>query len=72
VDRALSKKRRRRLLRCGISNRLMTAVGHTRTAILSVACPLPLGADRGPRGQSVGQAAQFCLRYSTQEPAEAE
>jgi hypothetical protein len=27
VDRALSKKRRRRLLRCGISNRLMTAVG---------------------------------------------
>ena len=33
----------------------------TRTSSLGAARPLPLSADIGPGGQSVGQAAQFCL-----------
>ena len=37
------------------------AVGQTRTSSLGAARPLPPSADIGPGGQSVGQAAQFCL-----------
>src|SRR3984893_18005216 len=33
----------------------------TRTSSLGAARPLPPSADIGPGGQSVGQAAQFCL-----------
>ena len=36
-------------------------VGRTRTSSLGAARPLPPSADIGPGGQSVGQAAQFCL-----------
>src|SRR5207344_1274825 len=39
----------------------MSLVGQTRTSSLGVARPLPPSADIGPGGQSVGQAAQFCL-----------
>ena len=35
--------------------------GQTRTSSLGAARPLPPSADIGPGGQSVGQAAQFCL-----------
>ena len=38
-----------------------TAKGQTRTSSLGAARPLPPSADIGPGGQSVGQAAQFCL-----------
>ena len=38
-----------------------TAMGQTRTSSLGAARPLPPSADIGPGGQSVGQAAQFCL-----------
>jgi hypothetical protein len=37
------------------------AHGQTRTSSLGAARPLPPSADIGPGGQSVGQAAQFCL-----------
>ena len=37
------------------------AAGQTRTSSLGAARPLPPSADIGPGGQSVGQAAQFCL-----------
>ena len=36
-------------------------MGQTRTSSLGAARPLPPSADIGPGGQSVGQAAQFCL-----------
>ena len=36
-------------------------MGQTRTSSLRAARPLPPSADIGPGGQSVGQAAQFCL-----------
>ena len=36
-------------------------IGQTRTSSLGAARPLPPSADIGPGGQSVGQAAQFCL-----------
>ena len=39
----------------------MTGLGQTRTSSLGAARPLPPSADIGPGGQSVGQAAQFCL-----------
>ena len=39
----------------------MPAAGQTRTSSLGAARPLPPSADIGPGGQSVGQAAQFCL-----------
>ena len=39
----------------------MSAMGQTRTSSLGAARPLPPSADIGPGGQSVGQAAQFCL-----------
>ncbi len=39
----------------------MSAPGQTRTSSLGAPCPLPPSADIGPGGQSVGQAAQFCL-----------
>ena len=39
----------------------MTRSGQTRTSSLGAARPLPPSADIGPGGQSVGQAAQFCL-----------
>jgi hypothetical protein len=35
--------------------------GQTRTSSMEAARPLPPSADIGPGGQSVGQAAQFCL-----------
>ena len=35
--------------------------GQTRTSSLGAARPLPPSADIDPGGQSVGQAAQFCL-----------
>src|SRR4029077_510740 len=35
--------------------------GQTRTSSLGAARPLPPKADVGPGGQSVGQAAKFCL-----------
>ena len=38
--------------------------GQTRTSSLGAARPLPPSADIGPGGQSVGQAAQFCLGWS--------
>jgi len=38
-----------------------SASGQTRTSSLGAARPLPPSADIGPGGQSVGQAAQFCL-----------
>ena len=38
-----------------------SAPGKTRTSSLGAARPLPPSADIGPGGQSVGQAAQFCL-----------
>ena len=37
------------------------AKGQTRTSSLGAARPLPPSADIDPGGQSVGQAAQFCL-----------
>ena len=37
----------------------------TRTSSLGAARPLPPSADIGPGGQSVGQAAQFCLAAPT-------
>ena len=37
------------------------SLGQTRTSCLRAARPLPPSADIGPGGQSVGQAAQFCL-----------
>ena len=40
-------------------------MGQTRTSSLGAARPLPPSADIGPGGQSVGQAAQFCLADST-------
>ena len=39
-------------------------MGQTRTSALGAARPLPPSADIGPGGQSVGQAAQFCLAPS--------
>ena len=39
----------------------MSEVGQTRTSSLGAARPLPPSADIGPRGQSVGQTAQFCI-----------
>ena len=39
--------------------------GQTRTSSLGAARPLPPSPDIGPGGQSVGQAAQFCLADST-------
>ena len=41
-------------------------MGQTRTSSLGAARPLPPSADIGPGGQSVGQAAQFCLASSIQ------
>ena len=41
--------------------RAFGAHGQTRTSSLGAARPLPPSADIGPGGQSVGQAAQFCL-----------
>ena len=41
------------------------AIGQTRTSSLGAARPLPPSADIGPGGQSVGQAAQFCLAAPT-------
>ena len=38
-----------------------SARGRTRTSSLGAARPLPPSADIGSGGQSVGQAAQFCL-----------
>jgi hypothetical protein len=37
------------------------SIGQTRTLLLGAARPLPPSADVDPGGQSVGQAAQFCL-----------
>jgi hypothetical protein len=42
----------------------MSARGQTRTSSLGAARPLPPSANIGPGGQSVGQAAQFCLEIS--------
>jgi hypothetical protein len=39
----------------------MSQLAQTRTSSLGAARPLPPSADIGPGGQSVGQAAQFCL-----------
>ena len=49
------------LLRCESLDPPMSQMGQTRTSSLGAARPLPPRADIGPRGQSVGQAAQFCL-----------
>jgi hypothetical protein len=46
----------------------MLALGHNRTTSLEVACPLPPGADIGPREQSVGEAVPFCLDDLNPEP----
>jgi hypothetical protein len=40
---------------------MKTRLHETRTSSLGAARPLPPRADIGPGGQSVGQAAQFCL-----------
>src|SRR4029453_9109622 len=50
------------VLRCALQNWLpMSESGQTRTSSLGAARPLPPSKDIGPGGQSVGQAAQFCL-----------
>ena len=41
-----------------------------RTSSLGAARPLPPSADIGPGGQSVGQAAQFCLVTLLRAPLE--
>jgi hypothetical protein len=41
----------------------VTKADQTRTSSLGAARPLPPSADIGPGGQSVGQAAQFCLAH---------
>ena len=49
---------------CGMKE-FLHRVGQTRTSSLGAARPLPPSADIGPGGQSVGQAAQFCLAAPT-------
>ena len=49
--------------RAGIRN-----PSQTRTSSLGAARPLPPSADIGPGGQSVGQAAQFCLATYPRPP----
>src|SRR6478672_12644564 len=51
------------VLRCALQQNWlpMSESGQTRTSALGAARPLPPSADIGPGGQSVGQAAQFCL-----------
>ena len=51
------------LLRCESLEPPMSQLGQTRTSSLGAARPLPPSADIGPGGQSVGQAAQFCLAH---------
>jgi hypothetical protein len=46
-------------------------MGQTRTSSLAAAGPLPPRADIGPGGQSVGQAAQFCLGRRVASPVTA-
>ena len=46
----------------------MSQMGQTRTSSLGAARPLPPSADIGPGGQSVGQAAQFCLAAAVLTP----
>ena len=46
------------------SGAFLHSQGQTRTSSLGAARPLPPSADIGPGGQSVGQAAQFCLGWS--------
>ncbi len=47
------------------------AMGQTRTSSLGAARSLRPSADIGPGGQSVGQAAQFCLEQELAEQIEA-
>jgi hypothetical protein len=50
--------------RTAVRLRPLSETGQTRTSSLGAARPLPPSADIGPGGQSVGQAAQFCLAPS--------
>jgi hypothetical protein len=50
-----------RLAHCRGIGGARTASDQPRTSPLGAARPLPPSADIGPGGQSVGQAAQFCL-----------
>src|SRR6476620_6809257 len=51
------------VLRCALQQNWlpMSESGQTRTSALGAARPPPPSADIGSGGQSVGQAAQFCL-----------
>ena len=50
--------------------RAFGAHGQTRTSSLGAVRPLPPRADIGPGGQSVGQAAQFCIGVPVRRYAE--
>jgi hypothetical protein len=49
----------------------MSPLGQTRTFLLWAARSFPPSADIGPGGQSVGQAAQFCLGRRVASPVTA-